>query len=517
MSVWTCDSIKADVGGVWLARPSDGARPLLGISTDTRTLRPEEAFFAIRGDAMDGHDFLAKAAAAHAGLLVVDRAELTSATVPAGVAVLRVPDVRKALGKLAHAHRLRLEGTRVIAVCGSNGKTTTVRLIESLLKTKLRGNASKKSFNNDIGVPTTILSARKGDQYLICEVGTNAPGEIATLGAIVEPDIAVITSIGREHLAFLGTVEGVAREEAAILASLRRDGHASVGIVTADAPALSEHLRVAPAVITFGVSSRADLRITRAAHAWETSADGVARPVLQFTVNDRWAFVTPLVGLHNAGNALAAVAVARRMGIDDETIARALASAAGPEMRWDRQRVGEIEIINDAYNANPDSTVAAVRTFADLYTRVSGDRPLRREDAAPPPPSRGRALSGHTDGRRVIVLGDMLELGDHAEANHTEVGERIGELGACDLLVCVGTLTARAAEAAEAAGVSVRRVADTAGGHATLIASWLAPGDTVLLKGSRGMRLERIIEAVKARGVGTPVVQARGVDGLVPG
>lgn len=502
MSAWTCESIKSDVGGVWLARPSDGARPLLGISTDTRTIRPEEAFFAIRGEAMDGHDYLAKAAAMHAGLLVVDRAELTSATVPAGVAVLRVPDVRKALGKLAHAHRLRLEGTRVIAVCGSNGKTTTVRLIESLLKAKLRGTASKKSFNNDIGVPTTILSARKGDQYLICEVGTNAPGEIAALGAIVEPDIAVITSIGREHLAFLGTVEGVAREEAAILASLRRDGHASVGIVTADAPALSEHLRVAPAVITFGVSSLADLRITRATHAWETSTDGAARPVLQFTVNDRWAFVTPLVGLHNAGNALAAIAVARRMGIDDDTVARALASAAGPEMRWDRQRVGEMEIINDAYNANPDSTVAAVRTFADVYPRG------------------GRVERAASAGRRVIVLGDMLELGDHAEANHTEVGERIGELGACDLLVCVGTLTARAAEAAEAlggAGITVRRVADTAGGHATLIASWLQPGDTVLLKGSRGMRLERIIEAVKVRGVGTPVVQARGVDGLVPG
>lgn len=499
MSVWTCESIKADVGGVWLARPGDGARPLLGISTDTRTIKPEEAFFAIRGEAMDGHDYLGKAAAAHAGLLVVDRAELTSATVPAGVAVLRVPDVRRALGKLAHAHRLRLDGTRVIAVCGSNGKTTTVRLIESLLKTKLRGAASKKSFNNDIGVPTTILSARKGDQYLICEVGTNAPGEIAALGAIVEPDIAVITSIGREHLAFLGTVEGVAREEAAILASLRRDGHASVGIVTADAPALSEHLRVAPAVITFGVSSRADLRITRAEHAWETSADGAARPVLQFTVNDRWAFVTPLVGLHNAGNALAAIAVARRMGVDDETIARAMASAAGPEMRWDRQRVGEIEIINDAYNANPDSTMAAVRTFADLYPRD------------------GRGEGAASAGRRVIVLGDMLELGDHGPANHTEVGERIGELGACDLLVCAGTLTARAAEAAEAAGVPVRRVADTAGGHATLIASWLQAGDTVLLKGSRGMRLERIIDAVKARGVGTPVVQARGVDGLVPG
>lgn len=482
--------IKTLCAGVWLAR-ADGARgELPGVSIDSRTIRPGEVFIAIKGDTHDGHVHAA-AAARTAGLLIVER-DIDTASLPPGVGVLKVPSTRRALGQIAHAHRRALVGAKVIAVCGSNGKTTTVRLIDAILRTRLRGVASVKSYNNDIGVPVTLLGARAADQYVICEVGTNAPGEIGALGAIVEPDVAVITSIGREHLQGLGSIEGVASEEAAILRAVRRGG---LAIVPADAPALRPHLPGASqsggegrthggvSYILFGDADDADLRLTEACHQWCPRPCGGAVPELRFTVNGRWPFTLPLVGRHNACNALAAIAVARRLGIDDESIGRALSIAGGAEMRWQHAVIGGVEVINDAYNANPDSMLASLATFADLYG--------------------GTALQSRVGACRTIILGNMLELGDHAAGAHREIGEAIAHRRACDRLFTIGDLAALAAEActhAASGAIEVETLPDLTPDAVADLAARFSPGDVVLLKGSRGNRLERIVAALTTGG-----------------
>lgn len=498
LSFWTAENIRTACGGVFVARPSWLTEPganISGVTTDSRAVAPGQVFFALRGETFDGHDFLSQVSEAGAVLLVIDRADVALPAANAGprglgVGVLKVADARKALGRLAQAYRRSLERTKVIAVCGSNGKTTTVRIIDGVLSARLRGTASKKSFNNDIGVPLTILSAKPTDQYLICEVGTNAPGEIAALGKIVEPDIAVITSIGREHLEKLVSVEGVAREEAAILACIRPGG---IGIVTADSAQLNAVIgsgaaALGPAMLRFGKSVHADLRLTECKQA----VDEQGRGAVQFTVNARQAFSLPLAGEHNACNALAAIAVARRLGLDDATITAGLRSVNHPEMRWQVTPLaiagGSVQVINDAYNANPDSMLAAIATFGALYGA----------------------------GRRVMVMGDMFELGEAAAQGHRDVALAALRSGLA-VLVTIGAQSRAGAVQARAI-IDAEGVAggDTARGEARVVsfdtldeatmprvACELMAGDAVLVKGSRRMRLERLIAMLSSANIRT--------------
>lgn len=469
MSFWSLDNIRLICGGNWIARPEEPRRKSpAGVSIDSRTIKPNDCFFALRGERTDGHRYLADVAQAGAAMAIADRKELVPPAL-GDMSVLFVQDAGAALLKLAAAYRKTLETTKVIAVAGSNGKTTTTRLISAVLAKSLRGSASAKSFNNAIGVPLTILGAKRSDQYLICEVGTNAPGEIATLASVVQPDIAVITSIGREHLEGLASLQGVAQEEASLLRGLRPGG---VAILTADSPELAEVLRRdfakaasgSGGLITFGFGDHADLRLTSV----ETAAKGT-----RFCLNDRNWYTTPLLGRHNASNATAAIAVARRLGIDNAAIEAGLAEARGPEMRLERERVGSIDILNDAYNANPDSMLAALRTFDDAF-----------------PPKR--------DARRVVIVGDMLELGSASESSHAEIADAISRLAAIDLAIFIGPQFAIAA-----AIVERRRTIPHIIKHAVLtdhsaadIAARLHSNDRVLLKASRGMGLERIARAL---------------------
>lgn len=491
MTFWTPDQIKSACGGSWLARAErargSDAAPITGVSTDTRTLRPGQVFLALRGQNHDGHDHLAAAVRGGSPLLIVDSAEGASELIrnpgPYAFSVVRVADTGRALLRLAGAYRKTLESTRVIAVGGSNGKTTTTRLIEAVLSASLRGTASAKSYNNAVGVPLTILSASPSDQYLICEVGTNAPGEIALLAAVVEPEIAVITSIGREHLELLGSPAQVAHEEAAILSYLRPGGW---GIVTADAPALTEHLKCVANLVTFGRSESADLRLTHAEHITSTGPLGEQEVSLSFVINGRTECRLPLLGEHNAMNAIAAFAVGKRLGIDEKKIVEALGAAKGPGMRLEMVRVAApgasegdppVAIINDAYNANPDSMLAALQTFLALT----------------PAPAPGR--------RRVLILGEMLELGAAAEECHREIGDYLARVGGFDLAVLVGHHALHIADRLYEAGFPARSVllrSDLEGPQAGAVAMLLRPGDSVLLKGSRRMRLERIVEALLA-------------------
>lgn len=480
MTFWTPDNLKVASAGSWLARADPrAAGTLAGLSTDSRAVRPNQVFLALRGERFDGHAFVADAVRAGAGMVIVDdaaafRPDRLSRPVPA----VCVADTGRALLKLAAAYRRELDTTRVIAVAGSNGKTTTTGLIASVLSSRLRGTSPKGSFNNAIGVPLTILSAQTGDQFLVCEVGTNAPGEIAMLAEIIEPDIAVLTSIGREHLEGLGSIEGVAREEGSLLAYLRPGG---LAVVTGDTPLLSEFLAPAPHVVTFGRATTADLRLTEFVH--EAATPGGIPNGSRFSVNGRWTYRTRLLGEHNALNALAAIAVGRRLGVTDDEIARALAGAKGQPMRLERSNVGPVEILNDAYNANPDSMAAALRAFVEI---------------------------GGPAKRRVGVLGDMLELGPHGPDAHRQLGKLIRATPGVDAVILVGHLMLHAAEALLETGAGagaggpwsddrVLCVSDLDEAQAAAAARWIKPGDFVLLKGSRGRKLERLVPALRSR------------------
>lgn len=434
-----------------------------GFSIDTRTMRPGEAFVAIAGDRFDGHAFVPQAVDAGASLVVVERG------VDVGVPVLRVGSTRGALQRLASAHRDRLRGT-VVGVTGSNGKTTTVRLIDSVLRAGgLAGGASVKSYNNAIGVPLTVLGAGVGDDYLVSEMGTSGPGEIGLLADIGRPRVAVITSIGRAHLEQLGSVRGIAREKAQIA------GHAEVVVVNGESPYVLDELPVGPEVVTCG---RTDACVVRLDDV-RASERGV-----RFRV-DGAPFEIGLEGTHNAMNAAAAVVVGRRLGLGDDAIRAGLLAAQAAAMRWERGVVeldgGAVEVINDAYNANPDSVIAGLE-----------------------------ALGGRCDGRRVLVVGEMLELGAQRDALHAEVGRAIADRAAAgggpELLVVVGD---GAGALFEAVGRVVPEAVRLGSGFApSEVASLIRPGDRVVLKGSRGIGLERVLGALSSRSA-----QAPGADG----
>lgn len=477
MNFWTPSNLQGVTSGVWAVRPpsAEAFRAVVdGVGTDSRALPANKAFIALKGESFDGHDFLASVGAAPL-VVVSDETKLPEswrAPGAAAPAVLRVDSTLRALQRLASAYRRGLPQLRVVGVTGSNGKTTTTRLLDGLLSVKLRGSASVKSFNNHIGVPLTLLAARPSDQYVVCEMGMNHAGEIAPLTEMARPDAAVITSLGRAHIENLGSVEAIAKEKASIYAGLKPDG---LAVAPADTSLLTEYVRRLAHAVTFGRAEHADLRVT----AIETLRDDGGEPRGQrFTVNGRQSYEIPLLGEHNVLNACAAVAVARRFGLSEEEIARGLGAARPPEMRFHRVSIGGVSVINDAYNASPESVAAALRTFASLW-------PV------------GKAA------RRVLVLGDMLELGEHSDAAHDEIGRLIAAACPCDVLVTIGPGAARYARAAGVNNARTMRYAAADETACREIAEELRAGDAVLVKASRRMGLERVVRALEQRhGVG---------------
>lgn len=460
MSFWDADNLRERSGGRWLRRPDErAAMEPRGVSTDTRTLGRGEVFVALRGERFDGHDYVGAAASRGAAIVVIDR----DVDVPGACGVVRVDDGYTALARLAAAYRRTL-AAEVVAITGSVGKTTTKHMLHAVLAAHLRGTASPRSYNNRVGVPLTILAADPADRYLLVEVGTNAPGEIGALSRIVEPDVAVITHVALAHVEGLGSLDGIAAEKAGVLRHLTDDG---LAIVNGDVPVLADHLKALGRVIRFGRSEHCELRLT----SCEPTGDG-----LRFVVNDRAAFTLPLLGEHNAINALAVIAVARHLNLSDEQIAAALAGVEPAAMRMELRRLGVgeamITVINDAYNANPESVRAAAAALAQY-------------DAG--------------GGRRVAVLGDMAELGDAAPRLHRELGAALAAMP-LDLVITIGPLSMYTAEGLAKHGAAMRTHAlgEWTDGTAERVAGLVKPGDVVLVKGSRVMGLERLIEPLEA-------------------
>ena len=474
-------SIVLATRGEVVARP---ARDPSSLTTDTRDELSGACFVAIVGEKFDGHAFVAQAARAGAALAVVER-ELPPnelAGLPADFGILRVRSTRKALGAIAHAWRRSLLKLRVAAVTGSAGKTTTRRLLEGILSEAGPTNASAKSFNNDIGVPLTLLATPDEARFLVAEIGMNHPGEILPLTEMVEPEGAIITLAGRAHLEGMGSIEAVAAEKASILEGVPEHGF---GVINGDNPPLLaavERLvatgRAPSRLVTFGTGPGCDYRLTsRTATASGQTIEiefPVGSPIFDAGAPRRATIDLRMPGEHNARNAVAAIAAACEMGVPLALITRGIARVEPSDMRLERLDVAGRQVFNDAYNANPDAMIASLRAFAELASGVS---------------------------RRVAILGEMRELGPNARELHAEVGAHAAaNLGGGDAIVAVGPHAQALVEAARRSGFSGDTMHAEAFSEAFAIdAAGLAPaGAAILLKGSRGARMERFLEPLKA-------------------
>lgn len=448
----------ATIGGGWAAPlgAGDGSRVASGISTDTRQPSPGAIFIALKGERFDGHDALAAAAKAGCIAAVVARAD-PEAQIPQ----LVVPDTLAALQSLAVVWRARLAAT-VVAVTGSAGKTTTHRLLAAALRAAAPTHASPKSFNNHIGVPVTICQCPADAAFLVCEVGTNHPGEIAALGAIVRPHLAIITNAGRVHLEGLGGLEGVIAEKSSLASCLMPGGTVVAPI---DQPALYEAVASRGCrVIPFGSEAAGAGGVGIVARR----PDGSRQDVDVLAFGQRATVRLALPGLHNARNACAALAAAIVLGVPREVALEGIASVAPAEMRMVREDIGAWRVYNDAYNANPEAMRASLEAFAEM------------EPSA----------------RRVLVMGEMRELGEAGPALHAEVGA--ASALHVPVGIFIGRLTRHAGAAAAARGVashSFEAIDDRTIHH---VRALLRDGDAVLVKGSRGSAMERLIEGLRA-------------------
>ncbi len=442
--------------GATLAR-GDLSREIRGVSTDTRSLSTDDFFFALSGPNFDGNRFARQAVErGAAGLMLKDEGGAPPPIVgelPCDTPVLLHRSPREALSELALWHRRRLAAP-VIGITGSCGKTTTKNILVSLLTTRARVVGSPNSFNNDIGVPHTLLLADEATQALVVEMGTNHPGEIAALCKTSRPTAGIITNIGAAHLEGLRSVEGIAQEKGALARSLPADGFCVLNADCRWTPALRE--MTAARVLTFSVDGEGDLN---ASDVWFHPGGTT------FRLEGR-EVTSPLLGLHNVQNLLAALAACRGLGQSLDDVLPAVSRLAPTRRRMERLQAGQWTIIDDSYNANPDSARASVRVLSGLH--------------------------GHK--RRVLVLGDMLELGSLAAELHYAIGREAAAAG-LDFIVLVGELTRATAAGALEAGLAKERVVhvedtDEAIGR---VPALLNPGDVVLVKGSRRTGLDRLV------------------------
>ena len=434
-----------------------------GISIDSRSLGVGDAFFAIRGERLDGHGFLRDAVGRGAACLVIHS---VPDDLPPGVPVVLVDETTKALGRLAAWHRQRFS-IPVAAVTGSNGKTTTKEMMAAVLGALGRVLKPESSFNNQWGLPLTLLKLTAEHQAAALELGTNRPGEIASLAEIARPTIAAVTTVSSAHTEFLGSLDDVQREKSALVRAVPAGGAV---VLNADDPrVLAMGAASTARVWTFsalgGAPGAADVRAT--GEIVDTS-DGVTF-VLE-TSQGRRAVRLHFAGRHNVTNALAAAGVGMALGLPFERIAQGLEAARPAKGRCVWRRAGSLRILDDTYNANPVSVLAALDT---LGTSALGMR-------------------------RVVVLGDMLELGPIAEAEHRGMGRAVAASGAAEF-VGLGRSCRIAVEAAREAGLAESHHADTFEDTVAHLLKRLAPGDAVLVKGSRGMRMERVVDALPAR------------------
>lgn len=447
-SFWTLDRVAAALGPFSQGNLPRGTRTVSRVTTDTRTIRAGDLFVALRGERFDAHDFLKEAVDKGAAAVVVSK--------PPKLGVLNVPvyevsDTLIALGALANFWRRAWGGAggkTIVAVAGSNGKTSTKDLIRAALSADYEVHATAGNLNNRVGVPLTLLSIPPEAEIAIVELGTSLPGEVAMLRDISEPDIAVVTSIAEEHLEGLGDLSGVLREEAAAY-----DG-AMIGVAPAEQPEIAAAAKPkVKKLIVAGLDAGFDL----SPENWHLAADGRG-----YVDIGGVRISPPLRGIHNLRNTMLALAVARELGVSADASKKGIESMPEPKMRTAWIQIGRLTLINDAYNANPGSTRVAIQMLA-------GADPNRQ---------------------RVIVLGSMRELGPTSDQLHDEIAGMALGSGA-DIVAGIGDF-AGALERSPYRQPSIITAGDVEDLWPKL-KSRLEPDAIILLKASRGVQLERLV------------------------
>ena len=440
------------------------------ISLDSRSIRAGELFVAIKGDRFDGHDFVAAALLRGAvGAIVQDSFDVRPIALKLGSkrtmpCILGVRDPLFAYQQLATHHRSRFK-IPVVAVTGSNGKTTTKEMVASVMTNRWRVLKTEGNLNNRIGVPQTLFRLDGRHEGAVIEMGVDNVGQTTRLCEMVRPTIGIITNIGPDHLEFFGGMEGSAQAKAELLDWLPSDGTAVLNADDLYYDYLAARTRCR--VVSFGFSSKAD---ARAMHVKPDRRDGTNFR-LQLPGRARHAVVHIRVqGGHNVSNSLAAGAVGTVLGLPGAVIAQGLSRFRPAAMRSQVLMSRGVKIINDCYNANPASMKAAV----ELLTQTAAAR------------------------KKIVVLGDMLELGPAAVQMHEEVGEFVARQGVDQLVTC-GVLARSLAEGANRAGLDHARILETpdAAAAAAAVKTMVKPGDVVLVKASRGMKLEQVVHALQ--------------------
>lgn len=433
-----------------------------GVSTDSRSVQPGELFVAIKGERFDGHDYIVEVARRGVAGVVIRRDAVVSGIDPA-VGILRVDEPRLALGKMAARYR-RDFPLPVVAVAGSNGKTSTKELLASVLTQRFPVLASEASFNNDIGVPLTLLRLEATHRAAVIEIGTNHPGELAPLIHQAAPQLGVITSIGREHLEYFGDLNGVIAEEGVLAELLPPAGFLFLNGDSVGADEIAARTRAT--VITAGNGPTNQWRVGNASF----TGCGYRFQVASARPEYDGEYELNLLGRPQVQNALLAIAVGASLGLDRAQIAAGLRACRPAKMRMELSRLGGVQLLNDAYNANADSTRVAMETLAELPVR----------------------------GRRVAVLGDMAELGSHARGGHEEIGRLAAQLKIGTLLA-IGQQAETTVAAARSAGLKDTEAVGSLEELAGLLGNFLQEGDALLLKASRTARLERLVDLLRPK------------------
>ncbi len=428
-----------------------------GISTDSRTIQKGELFLALKGDRFDGHDFAEAALGRGAVGVVGERRRLTDLAQQANrhASLIEVGDTLAALHMLAQGYRSKFRAP-LVAVTGSCGKTTTKDMLAGILGRTRKTVKTEGNLNNLIGAPLMLFRIDSTTEAAVIEIASNAPGEIARLARILRPTAGIITNVGPVHLEGLATVEGVFKEKASLIPHISADGFLVVN--GEDIPVERVRPMFGGKVITFGLKESADFHPTDIRQDVKTGTE--------FLMNGKEPLRISTVGTHNVLNALAAVAAATVLGVDGDSIRQGLEGFAPGKMRMEVREHRGATIVNDAYNANPRAMRESISTVMAMPAK-----------------------------RRILALGDMLELGEHAREEHRSLGRFVGRSGA-DLLYVRGDFSSEVRDGAVEGGMQSERVyccADAAE-IATSLKYILGPDDLLLVKGSRGMRMEQVVQ-----------------------
>jgi len=436
----------------------DGTLSVERVSTDSRTIKKGELFVALRGENFDGHKFVEDVAKNGAAGAIVDPHWKGKGSTK--FAVIRARDTLVAYQNLAANYRQSLP-LKVLAITGSNGKTSTKDFSASVLGRKFRVTKTQGNFNNHVGLPRTILDATSKDEVAVWEIGMNHPGEVAPLAKIAAPDAAIITNVGVAHIEFMGSREAIAQEKGMLAEAVSSAGTV---ILNADDPFSDGIGKRTSARVVFAGINDGTLRAT----GIEQSSGGSEFTILEGAHRCRAQLSVP--GLHMVQNALLAVAAGRVFGVPLEECAIGLTTAPLTKARLQIKETNGVQFLDDSYNANPDSMKAALRTLVEL----------------------------HADGKKIAVLGEMRELGPETERGHQEVGQEAAALE-IDQLIGIGEMGALIVDAAKKAGLEKSSTVQSTSEAAELLLEIAEPGDLVLIKVSRLARTEEVIEQFGAR------------------